>query len=219
MRYPVLIFDCDGVIIDSREVIIRGITETAKHFNLHCPSDEDFLKLLNSGHQMMKSYLNLYYANQLSEEKKQTYTEYYLSLRFQDNIAYEGIADCIKLANKNHRLYLVSNRHPQESTQALDNLGLTDCFSGIFGVMEPMFRPKPNRDMFLPIQADCANLPVSSFLMIGDTQADLLFAQSVGIDFAYCQYGHGDPSTILNQKPTHVVESPQALYQLLESFQ
>ena len=56
------------------------------------------------------------------------------------------------------------------------------------------------------IQPKFKEIDPKQILMVGDTPADLLFAQNIGADSCWAEYGYGDAKTCRALNPTYTIK-------------
>jgi phosphoglycolate phosphatase len=216
--YQVALFDFDGTLCDSCDAIIADIEATFAHFGKPCPqrahlmtvmengiSMTESLKMLNpelmaSGPALLKSWIDTY--RQISRKNKRP--------------MFEGVATVIKaLKDADIKVLIVSNNTEANILRSLKRVKLEKHIDQIFAISEE-YPLKPDPSVFhhfiLPAYA---TFPSNSFMMIGDTATDLQFAQNVGIDSCWAQYGIGNTEDCDALNPTHRIHSLMEVVPLL----
>lgn len=193
--YHVALFDFDGTLCDSCDAIVADIEATFAHFGKPYPqkahlmtvmengiSMSESLKMLNpelmaSGPSLLESWLDTY--RQISRQNKRP--------------MFEGVGTVIKaLKEADIKVLIVSNNTEANILRSLKRIKLEKYVDEIFAISED-YPLKPDPQVFQHfILPAYATFPASSFLMIGDTATDLQFAQNIGIDSCWAQYGIGN---------------------------
>lgn len=122
-------------------------------------------------------------------------------------VLYPGVADFLKTAQAGEiALTVVSNKGEPALRASLSALGIADHFALILGEQADL-DPKPSPDIFNHrIAPAFTDIPRNRMLFVGDTPADLAFANSVGIDACWASHGHGDEKACLSLDPVCVID-------------
>lgn len=182
LNYRVIIFDCDGVILDSNHLKSEAMGEavasygpdlTAQFVRYHKEHGgisryekfDYFLKV------MAKSYSEAEYKKLL--EKLSSLVRVKLIDVPQTNGAFEFI----KHAYQNSDLYIVSGGDQSELREVFRKRNMTKYFRGIFGSPTSKTDHCKNILEYLPLGERA--------LMIGDSRLDYIAAKSCGFDFVF----------------------------------
>ena len=182
MNYSVIIFDCDGVILDSNKLKSEAMEEAVGDYDRDLVSQfiryhkehggisryEKFDYFLR---KMAKNYSEKEYKrllDRLSDFVRAKLIEVPLT-----NGAFEFMHD----AHQSTDLYIVSGADQNELREVFSKRDLAKFFRGIYG------SPTTKVDNCKKIKS---NLRVSdSVLMIGDSRQDYIAANSCGFDFVF----------------------------------
>lgn len=184
-NYDVIVFDCDGVIFDSNNLKIDAMEIALEGY-----SDDEVSQCLNYFSQNFgKSryyHINYFFEHFLSfrlEKKNELIkdvldcysaacVDLYSKSNFCDNILHLLHA----LKDRNKRLYVASGSDQNELVSVFSGRNLTTFFDKIYG------SPLPKESAIREI-VDCNY--GKKILMVGDSKADLLAANSLSIDFLF----------------------------------
>ena len=193
MTYSLIIFDCDGTLVDSEYLNIKAIFDTiaafgVTHYDIHYAM-EHF-----SGHRFSHIIRMITEESGVSfpDDIAQTYLKKVRTLAPTEMKSVDGAMEMIK-ASKNHaeHLYVVSNGERKNVMTSLDFVGLRDFFKDehiITGLMAP--NPKPAPDLFLLASTQSGTAPQSS-LVIEDSAAGVTAARAAGMDaWGFCGTHH-----------------------------
>jgi len=178
-----VLFDMDGVLIDSLEVWHSSLNNTLKNFGKNGISLEEFYKRVINGTTASKDIKELF--GELPKERfdgiKNFYYSQFISSIKKIRINHEAIR-VLKGLEKNKKLGLVTN----SSELILSNLFQHFDFHKYFGsiVNSSMALPKPNPDMLL---LACKNLGINTgeAIYVGDTLVDVETAKRAGIRIVF----------------------------------
>lgn len=191
MKAESLIFDIDGTLWDTRQIVARG-------YNKY---------LVSIGHpelQVTAEYLTSLFGKTSTEiadimlasiPERERYdmlrgcmdTEQDVMRADPCQVAFPGVAEGLEELAKTHRLFLVSNAEQGYPELLMDKLNIRHLFRGhlCFG------------DTGLPkgetIRILMDRHGIDSAVYIGDTQGDLEACRLAGIPFVFCRYGFGTP--------------------------
>jgi phosphoglycolate phosphatase-like HAD superfamily hydrolase len=181
-----LVFDCDGVILESVPVKTRAFARVAEPFG---PEAVDRLLMYHRAHGGVSRYTKFawLYREVLGREIRQEELEE-LGRRFAE-IAYEevcrcdlvpGVEDVLTRWHGRIPLYVCSGAPHEELNSILQGRGLHHYFAGVHG--SPPAKTELLRDILRRAGVDPATA-----VMVGDSVTDLDAAEAVGTLF----YGRG----------------------------
>lgn len=191
MNAQCLIFDIDGTLWDSRQLVAEGynIQLRKEGYDHLCVTAEDFLPLFG---KVMTEIADVIFESLPPQER------YPLMERCMDtenkylhenpcNIGYSGVREMMEQLSVSHRLYIVSNSQSGYPELCINKLGLTPYISGhlCFG--------DTGTEKGETIRRLMQKHAITSAVYIGDTQGDLDAARQAGIPFVFAAYGFGDP--------------------------
>ena len=191
MKAESLIFDIDGTLWDSRELVAQGynIQLRREGYDHLCVTAEDFLPLFG---KVMTEIADVIFAElppeiryPLMERCMDTENRYLHEHPCQ--IGYADVKQTMEQLAKSHRLFIVSNSQCGYPELCMDKLGLTPCISGhlCFG--------DTGTEKGETIRRLMQRHDITSAVYIGDTQGDLEAARQAGIPFVFAAYGFGAP--------------------------
>lgn len=74
---------------------------------------------------------------------------------------------------------------------------------------------KPAFEQQTPARAGIVNLQATNILVVGDTEADIKYAQNIGARSVWCSYGYGEQEKCRQLKPDFIVENLDEVRSLL----
>lgn len=182
-QYDVVIFDCDGVLIDINRLKCEAFglavneypAEIVDSFVIHCKETFGISRYVK-----FKEFFSDF-ANEAFQEQK-----YNRFLRTYSKICSQGYKDaeltprCEQLLNHLYHLektlYVISGSDEAELNEVFTDRNLNKYFNGIFG------SPKSKIEYTSHI---LEKHPYAKAVFIGDSFADMLAAQRNNIDFIY----------------------------------
>lgn len=216
MLYTIIFFDLDGTLTNPTKGITKSVQYALEKFDIH----EDTEKLLPFvGPPLNKSFMKYYGFD--AEKAKQAvdyYREYFKKQgMFFENEVYDGIPELLqRLKDSNKILYVVTSKPTHFSEQIVKHFGLDKYFTLIIGSkMDLTNADKPTLiRIAMNLHSDGNK---KRFVMIGDTEHDIIGAKENAIDSIGVTYGAGTYEEIKNAQPTLIAHSVKELKELLLS--
>ena len=182
MKYPIIIFDCDGVILDSNQLKSDAMGEAVAHYGPKLVARFIHYHKKNGGvsryekfdhflKKMAKSYSEEEYKNLLRRLSS------LVKAKLVDVPMTRGALEFIKHAHHNSNLYVVSGGDQNELREVFSKRDITKYFKGIFG------SPTTKVDHCKKILESLRNHERA--LLIGDSRLDYVAAKSCGFDFVF----------------------------------
>ncbi len=185
MRYPLIVFDWDGTIIDSPGAIVECIREASREMGLQVPSHERASHVIGLG---LRESLQLAVPDLPPERYAQfvgLYRKQFLA-REDSMPLFPGIREILVELNKDRMLAIATGKSRRGLDRALGATGLAPLFVSSRCADET--HPKPHPAMLLELMEEL-DVAAEGVLMIGDTSHDLEMARSAGVDALAVSYG------------------------------
>ena len=193
-----IIFDIDGTIWDSTDIVATAWNEAIKEFLLLDTKNTISIEALNK--ERLKSLFGKtmdiiakeLFPN-LSEQDQaklleicDTYEKKYL-IKNQEDITYPGVKETIKTLSKTHKIFIVSNCQKGYIELCLDKNNLWPYITAIecYGNT----KQKKGFNIAKIIQENKLKTPI----YVGDTQLDFEASKENTIPFIWASYGFGKP--------------------------
>ena len=173
-----IIFDMDGVLIDSYTAWFNRFNETLKHFNKPKISEEEFDKKVwaMSFNQTAKKYFQL-----PPEEIVKCFKEKFQEFEKEIDL-YPNVKETLeKLKEKNLILTLATNTNHETAEKILKNLNIEKYFDLVLGG-DDVKEGKPDPEILLKT-IETLDLKKEEVLFIGDTHWDKEAADNANIKF------------------------------------
>ena len=187
-----LIFDIDGTLWDTREIVARGY-----NVELERMGRRDLFLTAQSLTALFgktaREIADVIFAEYPQEERlglifRCMETERQVMAQDPCQVGYPQVKETLLKLKERYRLFLVSNSECGYPELLIEKLGL----SGIFEAH------MCHGDTHLPkgdtIRILMERHQIQSAVYIGDTQGDLDACRKAGIPFLFCTYGFGSPS-------------------------
>ncbi len=192
MKYESLIFDIDGTLWDSRELVAQGYNiqlkaEGLEHLYVNAEDLRPlFGKVMTDIADVLLAAIAPPERYALMERCMDTENRY-----LRDNpcaIGYPGVKETMARLARRYRLFIVSNSQQGYPELCIQKLGLEPYIRGhlCFGDTHTS-KGKTIRTLM-----ECFGIENCAY--IGDTQGDYEAAAEAGIDFIWADYGFGIPA-------------------------
>ena len=189
MNYESLIFDIDGTLWDSRQLVAEGYNIQLEKEGLQhlAVTAEDLRPLFG---MVMTEIADAILASidpseryDLMERCMKTENDYLFANECR--IGYPKVKETLAALSAKYRLFIVSNSQCGYPELCIEKLGLTDYIEGhmCFG--------DTGTSKGQTILTLIRKHNIGSCIYIGDTQGDLEACQEAGIPFIFCAYGLG----------------------------
>ena len=177
-KISAVIFDCDGVMFDSRQANINYYNHILEHFNLP-PMTEDevsFVHMNTADESVRHIFKGTSYGEQAQEYKMQVdYTPF-----INDMIIEPGLKDLLRGLRPSFGLAVATNRSTTIG-KVLEWNGLDGYFDIVVSSLD-VKNPKPHPEPLLKILDFFGIDPLES-LYVGDSSVDYQTARAAGVIF------------------------------------
>ena len=185
MKYPLLVFDWDGTIIDSSATIAECIQDASREMSLAVPSQVQASHVIGLG---LRDALTAAVPDLQAERYPEfvaLYRKHFLARKDSMRL-FEGMRELLEQLSRTHLLAIATgkSRRGLDSDLAHHNLGARFAASRCADETNP--KPHPAMLQELMGQLDFSQEQV---LMIGDTSHDLEMAKAAGVDALAVTYG------------------------------
>lgn len=220
LRYPVLLLDYDGTMAETRPAILRGIQEGLAEMG-HAKLDRATLnEHLGRGATLHDFYRGL--VAESTDEQADTfvasYRYHYLQADRDETVLFPGVKDTLRaLAAQGYDMAVISNKHEPTLVDGIERFGLGTWIRLALGAVEDQPR-KPDPAVWTErLQPVLGSAKPEDCLIVGDTSADLGFAQNMGMDACWATYGHGNAEACAAYRPALQIGSFPELLNVLPS--
>jgi pyrophosphatase PpaX len=167
---PALLFDLDGTLVDSIELILNSARYAFVGFDGRAPSDEEWRAGIG---RPLQTVLREYAANEGEADRLLArYREYQLANHDRLLRAYDGIVATLReFAAQGHPLAVVTSKSEWLAVRALELVGVADLFPVLVGC-DMCVNHKPHPE---PVERALALLDVSAAdaIFVGDSPHDV----------------------------------------------
>jgi pyrophosphatase PpaX len=212
MPLPALLFDLDGTVVDSIELIVQAAEFAFDGREGPRPTREEWVALIGTPLAPMLRR----WAHDESDVKFlwDRYRAYQVEHHDRLVTPYPGVVDLIRsLHTRGHAMAIVSSKIEAGIRRSLDYIGVTDCFGALVGI-EATEKHKPNPEPVL-LALERLGASANHAWFIGDSPHDIYAGHAAGVKTIGVLTGPYDREAMEAARPTHLVETLSAIEALL----
>lgn len=206
-----LIFDYDGVIVDSLDVVVKILQELQKKYNL---------PQINHKNDVRKLFkINFFESIQkvgISKEKGQALLSEIKDLSLvlhKEFHPFPGIVSLLKTVAHQCTMAIISSNHSETIRSELNNFGLNGIFPQILGGETKTKKVKKINDL-----AKYYLSPKENIFFITDTTGDIQEGKQAGIKTVGVSWGYHSKAWLQKANPDYIFEKVEDLEQFLKSI-
>lgn len=205
-RYRAVLFDLDGTLLDSADLIITAFVDTCRAL-LGRTFDRD--ETLRTWSWPVRARFHAL-APDRADELTQAYLRRYLELHDRYASLFPGVPDVLDgLRARGYSLGIVTSKRRATTTAAVRAFGL-DRWCSVIVVDEDVRRHKPDPEP-VNLAARLLGVAASGALMVGDSAEDIAAGRGAGAGTAAALWGTMRLDDLLGEEPDHRLERPETL--------
>lgn len=208
-----ILFDLDGTLLDTNELIIQSFKHT---YQKHLNKQVDNAEIIKNFGEILKVTLDRELGEDGAEGIK-TYRDFQVG-NFEKLITiHNGIKEgVIELHRQGYKLGIVTSRLNESALRGLKYFGLTDYFESIVGADNTDVH-KPDPTPALMALKELGGKPEET-LLVGDSTYDILCGKNAGIASVLVGWSALPMDILLKSEPDYVVNSMEELVSLVEKL-
>ena len=208
MPLSTFLFDLDGTLIDSIELILRSYRHTMRLHRGHEPSDDVWMQGL--GTPLWVQFRHFTEDPVEIEAMVATYRAYNLAHHDELVRPYAGVVEAVlTLRDHGKTLGLVTSKMRSGAMRGLRVAGLEQAFQVIVGADE-VTHPKPHPEPVLTA-LERLGAPATHAVFVGDSRHDVECGKAAGVKTAAVLWGPFDRSHLEDLEPDYWLETPADL--------
>jgi pyrophosphatase PpaX len=205
------LFDLDGTLIDSIELILRSYRHTLRAHRGVEPPDDVWMQGL--GTPLWVQFRSWTDDPAEIDAMVATYRAYNLAHHDAMVRPYDGVVAAVRDLRRNGKtLGLVTSKMRSGALRGLRVAGLEDAFAVIVGSDE-VTHPKPHAEPVLRA-LERLGMPATGAVFIGDSPHDIACGRAAGVKTAAVLWGPFDRAQLAAQDPDYWLERPADLASL-----
>ncbi len=204
MKYPLVIFDWDGTLMDSVARIVSSMQAAALECCQAIPSAPAVRDII--GLSLHKAFPILFGALTEQEEAAllAAYRRHYIELNQTPSPLFAGAAEMIKsLHQDGYRLAVATGKQRVGLDRVLADTRLGGYFHALRGADQALSKPNP---LMLEQILTELNLSPADAVMVGDSSYDLAMAEAIGMDRIGVTYGVHDSAKLCQHTPVALID-------------
>ena len=198
-----ILFDLDGVLIDSGRDIMHAVNWTLQQHGLSPLPYDTVRRHIGHGAGMLLARCFAEYGSEygaVAERALPVYKNRYLAYSVVETTLYGGVAEGLQqLCDAGFRMAIVSNKPGPLSEQILHQLGIRGHFTSLVPP-EQLTHLKPDPEG-LHLAMDALDVSPGEVVMVGDSWTDIAAGQRAGTRTYGALWGLGDPQAVLDMGP------------------
>jgi pyrophosphatase PpaX len=211
MKFPVVLFDLDGTVVDSGAIILASMRHAVKEVLGVEPPDEELMAAV--GGPGLEAQMRTFAPDRVDE----LVTVY----RAHNYPLHEQLACCdgmddvlVRLKDEGHRLGIVTAKRRETVELAFAAVPIAHLFESVVGGDETE-RQKPNPDPLL-LAADRMNADPDDCAYVGDSPFDIRAAKAAGMHAVAVTWGGiHSRSKLEAEDPDAIVDTAEELLAVL----
>ena len=217
MKYRYLLFDMDGMLVDTREGILKCAQYALSAFGIHVDDLQTLTKFV--GPPLSTSFRNFYgFSDKQTKEAVSIYRKRYSTNGQYECFVFDGVTDMLEaLHAQGYRMCIATSKLEAYAKEMLLRLGISNYFEQIVGAtLDDKISTKAE-----VIEEAIRRMNITdrnSALMIGDRKHDVLGAKNCGIDSFGVYMGCAESAEHEEAGATYIAHSISELRKKLLSF-
>lgn len=210
--YKFLLFDFDGTLIDTNELIILALNETSRKFLNRDLSKQELNSILGKYlDEQMRTLSKVHY-----KEMVLFYKSIYKEKEFEMIKEFCGIGSMLlKLKELGCKIAIVSAKGRSGIENGLKHFRLSDFIDTIISAYD-VKENKPNPEcVFTALESLSGSLKDS--LVIGDSPYDILCGKNAGVKTCLVDWTIFPKQEILNLNPDFYIKTPEDLVEIVKA--
>lgn len=215
MNTRLIVFDFDGTLGDTQQIIVTTLHMTIAEMHLPERTDAECISII--GLPLAGCFRALY--PDVNEETVTLCADTYRRL-FKENMqtftpaAFPHVVETLhKLKDMGLTLTIASSRWHKSLVELVHNLGIDDCISYLLGA-DDVELAKPHPEPVLQTLA-ATGIDASHTLVVGDMAVDILMGARAGAHTCGVTWGNGSRHDLEEAGADHIIDSIEELLSLL----
>ena len=201
---PVLIFDLDGTLVDSKRDLTASVNYIRTRFDLPLLTAEEIARFIGNGALMLiRRALGPKASEDNVQAGLQMFLSYYRTHMLDSTVLYPGVLETLdRLVDC--KLAVLTNKPVHFSCAMLDGLGVYKRFAAVYGG-NSFDHKKPDPVGVYQILSDTKGQRERTW-MIGDSAVDVLTGRNAGIRTCGVTYGYAT-ETFKDAPPDFLIDN------------
>lgn len=205
MKYPLVIFDWDGTLVDSEARIITSMQAAAADYGWQpALTDEAVRNIIGLALPEAIRHICPGIDDEGVESVRHGYTHHFLEQSDLEMPLFPGVKEGVqRLKAAGCELAVATGKSRRGLDRVLPDVGLASVFAHTRCADETLSKPDP---LMLHELLDVTGFDVRQAVMVGDTEYDLGMAKNAGMDRIAVTYGAHHPDRLHAYAPVFVAD-------------
>jgi phosphoglycolate phosphatase len=202
-----IIFDFDGVLLDSFDTVLKELGTLHQKFNLPKLTEEKLSELFDGNFWENHKALGL---SEESENKLKSELKDALARTQSEMPFFDSIKEILTELSMSFEIIILSSNHAENIENRFEKEGLRGIVKAVSGTETPGNK----EEKIQKIIADAND----SVIFVTDTKGDLLEAQDLDIIKVGVTWGYHSKARLLAGNPTIIINDPKELLEFLSNL-
>jgi phosphoglycolate phosphatase len=212
---PLIVFDLDGTLIDSRRDLADSTNEMLESYGARTLPMDQVIAMVGDGARMLVRRALAATASGVSEDEALArFRASYDRRLLRYTTLYEGVADAVRHCASRAVTAVLTNKPEEPSRRILDGLGLLHVMRWLIGG-DSSFERKPDPSGLLELMTR-AGTPPEETVLVGDSRIDLETGRRAGVRVCVARYGFGGLGADELRSAAWVINRPAELMAVLD---
>lgn len=211
-----IIFDFDGTLADTSNLIVATMQKTASDLGLPCRTEDRIKSTIGLRLEEIPPILWTD-TNVSGEIFAEVYRKNFEDLKYKFPVTLfpyvKETLSKIKEDNSNFYLAVATSRSHKSVEELLDQLNIKEYFDYILGGND-VIEGKPNPESIFKILSRI-NGSSEDTLMVGDMKVDMIMGKNAGVNTCGVTYGNGKKTELQEAEANFIIESFKDLLEVL----
>ena len=209
---PLVIFDLDGTLADSKGDLCTSVNHVRREFGLHPLEESVIASMVGDGVTVLIERALQDGVEADGKKGLRIFLEYYRDHMLDETRLYPGVESTLDALERSCSLAVLTNKPIRFSRRMLEGLGIHDRFSAIYGG-NSLPRKKPDPMGIFQILSDTRGERAATW-MVGDSAIDVQAGRAAGVRTCGVTYGYS-ADTFQECPPDHLIDEFTQLSELV----
>ena len=211
-----ILFDLDGTLTDPGEGITNSVEYALKKYGIDVEDKTRLYKFI--GPPLIDSFMNFYgFSKEKAIQAVEFYREYFRVTGIFENLVYEGIPELLEELNKAGKMVVLATSKPEDfAKQILEHFQLSEYFCFVAGATMSETRTHKHEVISYALK-ELGISDISSAVMVGDREMDIIGAHKSGLKAIGVLYGYGSGEELEKAGADYIVKDVAELKRILLS--
>lgn len=204
--YQNILFDLDGTLTDPGVGITNSAIYALEKWNIKVAERSELYKFI--GPPLRDSFMNFYgFSEEQAKEAIVYYREYFKDKGIFENEVYPGIVELLQQLKASGKKIVLATSKPEEfAIRILKHFDLFDYFDFVGGAYMDGVRNKKGEVIQYALES-AGITDLSTTVMIGDREHDIIGAKENGLDSIGVLFGYGSRKELTEAGATYIAET------------